>query len=1084
MKVTFYGETRRNFAKPSNESAVPSLGSFGIKEILMNEKWQEATTGTVSFTAENSWLQNNLFPGRNPSRTDGLFRRARYFSFKKSDNRIQTMVITGFDAEDNGDETSFITVSGSDPRIWFETMSSSKEISGENWGASRLQIAQWLSQRVSNNSSNGMQIWQRLPIDPMNASYSPTTQEYNNGIRTPSQAIPNGTIEIGIPDPLPIKPSVDDLLSTMSFIEIYPIDKFGADGTNSPWWEWGVRIKTPTGYLFSEKDGNLKINKYTGDYTRTETLAYNSNSPQQFSFASGENASRASLTGPWAGIVTESVTPPEGANINNFLRSKANTGTMNNKRMVIDCSINFEKLNINPFCGMQVNVRIGENIYIAEVNELTSHYSSETGWNVSSPVFVNMDSIDLTDPIETEKAITFVISGFTTYNIPTRSITGDYYNWRVFVDGKSYGVFSGSASSSGFIGLALADNGEHTITIIPADGQYTYGWGRAWAHGSSSSGLSSSALKRVLNDPDWAHIETETSIGNSFRAYQFRNCNGLITPVPESMPNSILTIGNNAFFHQYDGCSLLEYASSEYVSENAEGIIGDNFRSYQYSGCREILSAAPEIMSNKIIGYGDNFRSYQYYYDSPSYMKLNSAALEVESSSLKNIGHSYRRYQYSGTKIIKNSVEVNMNLDNAGSYFRAYQFYNCRSLENATDESSPNASIVGSYFRYYQFYDCRSLKEMQLEDASGISTYGDYFRGYQYGNCYSITEVKNEIMPSMSNVPGNYRYSMFGNCTSLTTLVPEHLPSSVLTIEGSLFKGYMFNGCTSLTYSQIEADWNNVTSISDFKVGMFSNCTSLTDIAEESSMNELLEITGQFQGSQYSNVGAGIAADERAMPKLKTMSRTVNPYRQGQYSSSKITEIGREADLPSLEIVNGGMRISMYSNCPNITNTKRYREGLMPLLVTTSIQNSDGRARQFENSGIVYPLIEGDKAGMMVGSRGSNGYRAYMYKNCANLIEVPIEQEVNEMWNGPSYVNYKNFRREQFANCPNIDPRGQNLIYNSNMNPVTSEGFRQDQYLNTIAKNTTGNRINYIDGTEVIEGQQNIPETFYSDPVV
>ena len=137
MKIQFFGETRKQFANVNTEGAVPLLGSFDVKEILLTERWQEAAEATISFLASPEWVQNNLYPGRNPGTFDAPFRRALYFTFRKENSQLMTFPIMTAEVEPSGTDM-LVSVRGADPRFWAETKSSSSVITGENWNASRL----------------------------------------------------------------------------------------------------------------------------------------------------------------------------------------------------------------------------------------------------------------------------------------------------------------------------------------------------------------------------------------------------------------------------------------------------------------------------------------------------------------------------------------------------------------------------------------------------------------------------------------------------------------------------------------------------------------------------------------------------------------------------------------------------------------------------------------------------------------------------------------------------------------------------------------------------------------------------------
>ena len=1094
MKVWFYGETRKLFLSANTEGAVPMLGNFDVKEILVNEKWQNATEASVSFVASEEWMQNCLFPGRNPSIASVPYRRARYFSFTKEDKTVLTLVLEDFDAVPLGDGNVEITVYGRDPRVFSETMSSSNASIGENWVTDRLTIAAWLSQRLSNSLAAGMEDWQKLPITQLNPSYTPTTAEAAIGLKKADDVTPAGNIEIGSPDPLPVYEAIQDLFANWLNAELYPINKFGADGTESPWWQWGIRTRMFSTATFSESNGTMKLNKYNGTWKNTETLAYSSNDQTKFAYTNGKTISRSRLSGPWAGIRTESVSIPEKANVDQFLRSKAKTGTMNNSRLTVDCEIDFTKNNVVPVCGMTVFVRIGSKIYNAEVNEVASHFSYETGWRSTSPVFVNMDSVDQVDPIDEQKDIQFVVSG-STFVIPTNCSAQEYYSWRVYVDGRSYGVFQGTSSAtSGGIPLEIGENTEHTIILQPSDGRYYYGWGRAFGFNQTNSSIPSltttnkNKVRRVLNDPDYAHLTSETYTGSYYRAYQWHGCTNLTQIVAEEMPNTVVVIGNYAFMAQYYDCRSLTYAATEYISPNITEI-DHEFRRQQYYQCNLLATPSVEHMPDSVISVGDHFRSEMYSSNLAAYKpNITTAPSEKHSANLETIGHYFRYRQYYRCNLLTvAATEAPINVIEIPNYFRSQQYYDCTKLVNISDEAPTTAQVVGFAFRNQQYYGCIDLQTAATEQSTGATIIGDNFRGAQYVGCTSLVNIFDEVAENPNTIGGAYRSGQYQNCTSLTYAAQEYA-SNITTAIGSAFRQSQYKGCTKLTTCFDEKISDNILEIPPrFRESQYSGCKLLTSIGKEAFPVNAEKISfNYFRYAQFSNIGQAIPPEEAPMPSL---TGQINPpgqnnypgYRERQYYNSEILEIAKEADFPATYIgrTETNFRAQQYEGCPNIKNDRLLTEGSIASFYTIM---RNYRNRQFYNSGIVHPLKENDPYELTTGGSAYTNfsYRESMYENCYYLQEVAVEQDHPE-WR-PSIYSNLSFRVRQYANCVQIDPRGQNVILKDALVPnARGANYRREQFANTVAKDTPADRINYLDGTPVIEGQDSIPTNFYTD---
>lgn len=1096
MKVWFYGETRKLFLSTNTEGSVPMLGNFDVKEILVNEKWQNATEASVSFVATEEWMQNCLFPGRNPSIATVPYRRARYFSFTKEDKTVLTLVLEDFDATPLGDGNIEITVYGRDPRVFSETMSSSNAAIGENWVTDRLTIATWLSQRLSNSLAAGMEDWQKLPITQLNPSYTPTTAEAAIGVKKADDIAPAGNIEIGTPDPLPVYESIQDLFANWLNAELYPIDKFGADGTESPWWQWGIRTRLFSTATFSESNGTMKLNKYNGTWKNTETLAYSSNDQTKFAYTNGTTISRSRLSGPWAGIRTESVSIPENANVQQFLRSKARTGTMNNSRLTVDCEIDFTKNNVVPVCGMTVFVRIGSKIYNAQVNEVASHFSYETGWRSTSPVFVEMDSVDQVDPIDEERDIQFVVSG-STFVIPTNCSEQEYYSWRVYVDGRSYGVFQGtSAATSVGIPLEIGENTEHTIIIQPSDGRYYYGWGRAFGFNVTNSSIPSltttnkNKVRRVLNDPDYAHLTSATYTGSHYRAYQWHKCIYLTQIVAEEMPNSVVAIGNYAFMAQYYGCRSLTYAATEYISPNITEI-DHEFRRQQYYSCGSLTTPSVEHMPDGVTTVGDHFRSEMYSSSSVSSAytsKITTAPAEKHSPNLEKIGHYFRyRQYYRCRELTVAATEAPINVTEIPDSFRYGQYSDCQKLVNISDEAPTTAQVIGVAFRTGQYSVCYNLQTAAKPTSTGAMIIGQNFRSGQYSGCSSLVTIFDEVPENPTTIGDNFMYGTYYGCSSLTYAAQEYASNSTIEI-GRYFRQQQYEYCTSLIVSLDEKISDNILEVPpSFRRQQYAGCKLLTTIGKEAFPINAEKISfNYFRYQQFANIGQAIPPEEASMPSL---TGQINPpgqnnypgYREQQYINSSILEIAKEADFPATYVgpTQTNFRSQQYSGCPNIKNDRLLTEGS---IASFSTINRSYRYRQFYNSGIIKPLKENDPLTLTTGGSAYTNfsYRESMYENCYYLQEVAVEQDHPE-WR-PSIYSDLSFRVRQYANCVQIDPRGKNLILkNALVSNARGADYRREQFANTVAKDTPADRINYLDGTPVIEGQDSIPTNFYTD---
>jgi hypothetical protein len=219
------------------------------------------------------------------------------------------------------------------------------------------------------------------------------------------------------------------------------------------------------------------------------------------------------------------------------------------------------------------------------------------------------------------------------------------YDWIVSVDGTELGVFAGTSSdSSAGIAITGLENTTHTVTIKP-NGDYTVGWGCAFGFWTGTSGANAIANKNkltaVLNDPGFAHLYTETNAGSNYRIYQYQNCTSLTQIAPETMPDTVTTIGIRFCDSQYNYCTSLIQAADEYISSSVT-YINDEFRYCQYQNCTSLIQAADEYLPDGLITIGSGLRMNQYQYCT----KLTQTAEEIIPDSVTFIGSTFRINQY------------------------------------------------------------------------------------------------------------------------------------------------------------------------------------------------------------------------------------------------------------------------------------------------------------------------------------------------------------------------------------------------------------------------------------------------------
>jgi hypothetical protein len=206
------------------------------------------------------------------------------------------------------------------------------------------------------------------------------------------------------------------------------------------------------------------------------------------------------------------------------------------------------------------------------------------GWfeNVTQPI-----------PPEPNKDIVFQFTG-ASFQIPISGRKNNVnapYDWVVYADDQELGVYAGTGYDSGAgISITGLENATHTVAIKP-NGEYSVGWGCAFGFYNNTSGANAAAnkdkLTAVLNDPDWAHLYTETNTGNYFRAYQCYGCTNLTQIPDEDLPDTVITVGNYYRYIQCYNCKSLTKAATE-ISLDSVTSIGNYFRYGQYQNCTNL----------------------------------------------------------------------------------------------------------------------------------------------------------------------------------------------------------------------------------------------------------------------------------------------------------------------------------------------------------------------------------------------------------------------------------------------------------------------------------------------------------------
>lgn len=1087
MRITFLGEHRYVYEVPSTEGDASILGSFEATEALHSRKWAAPNSFTATFTAPTSWVNTVLLPGRNPMGTIAPDRRARYFTIRKENGQITTMLIENYTIKKVSETDSKVEIVGADPRVLASRIPTTDALhTPTEWTGTRSELMRQVTDRLSNARIANKLPYSWVPITTLDYYWTPTDEQKRQGFVKLGESDPGGNITVAAPDPLPVDETLEDILAEWSDSELYPLETPGADATASPWWRWVIRKRVHSDYVFSEYNGTLVVNSIKGSNTYTETMAYQSDSKREFSFGNGHTPSNENLRGMWMAVKAEGHSIPEGVSAATYLRGRALTGNINNRRLEIDATVNFSKAGIEPVPGMTVLMRIDDRIVRVPLGEIVSHYSAEEGWTTTSAVFIDTDNIDLWDdtppPVLDAPYIQIIVNG-SNFSVPTNQWHGQNiaYNWNVKVDGRGVGNYSGfSAYDSPGIPLNLGGAGEHLIRIEPSDGQYDKGWADPFGFNRGEEGACNQANKdkliKVITDDLFGHFGwligqfancrnlTQTVpegdwikqgyITNS--AYQYYGCESLLEAPDEFVPNSIPEDFSYALFddhnaYKYANCYSLKVTAKESLPEGLE-VIPNNFRQGEYFGCYNLEEMSPEVMPNSVKHIQDNYRRDRVV---GAYL-IKTAPSEVMGSKVETIGNRFRYSIYSGTSIESAASEAMADsVVSVGDYFRGYMYSSCSKITSAGSEKiSSNLKDIGAYFRSNQFAYCSELTRAASEAMASFENCGFGLRSYQYAYCPALTDAASEVLPDGVVTLGDcYREYMYAYCTSLKKAPAEAAPDTIMDL-GNGYRNSMFFECTSLEDAAAEVLPANITDINhNYRVYQYSRCSNLKNPAKEILHATVVTLGIYYRANQYSYSGIINANDSLVEEDLSNIRDFTVPAKTGQQSDEEWYTYRGEY-----------YRFEQFRGCANLK----------------------------------YPLKEN---GVLSVTLVPNSFRGYMYAECTSLLRSSIENiidiHITIVDDTTATMSCgTNYRLGQYEDCTNLDQRGVHtleystrgrilpLMGNREVRPPS--GWRGGQYRGTKCKNNYTECIRFLDGADALwrSGKEatigDVPDSFYS----
>ena len=324
---------------------------------------------------------------------------------------------------------------------------------------------------------------------------------------------------------------------------------------------------------------------------------------------------------------------------------------------------------------------------------------------------------------------------------------------------------------------------------------------------------------------------TSFTIGDSVKHIPAYLCSGMTKLTSVTLPNSVTSVGNAAFYEcsgltspVYNSHSFAymptSYQGDYVIPEGIKQIAGSAFRGcvgltsvtipnsvtsigdYAFDGCSGLTSP---VYNSHSFAYMPT--SYQGDYVIPEGIKQIAGAAFRDCSGLRSITipnslTSIGDWAFNGCSSLT-SVTTGNGLTSIGDF----AFYECSSLTSVT--TGNGLTSIGEC----AFYGCSSLTSVTT--GNGLTSIGDY----TFDGCSSLTSI------TIPNSVTSIGECAFYGCSGLKSI---NIPNSLTSIER-----HTFDGCSSLTSITIP---NSVTSIG---YSAFSRCSGLTSVTIGNSVESI-----------------------------------------------------------------------------------------------------------------------------------------------------------------------------------------------------------------------------------------------------
>ena len=365
---------------------------------------------------------------------------------------------------------------------------------------------------------------------------------------------------------------------------------------------------------------------------------------------------------------------------------------------------------------------------------------------------------------------------------------------------------------------------------------------------------------------------TSFTFGNEVEHIPANLCSGMSKLTEITIPNSVTSIGDYAFYN----CSGL--TSVLWNAMNCK-----DFSSYIYSPFYKCSRITSFTFGNKV----EHIPAYLCYdMENLKEVTIGKSVTSIGETAFYNCS-GLTKVNYLGT--VDKWVEFDFNYSDSNPTYYAKDLYINNEL--LTDVKITTADSI----KNYAFYNCKSIKSVEI--GNSVTSIGNY----AFYGCSGLTSViwnarnyKDFSSYSSSpfyNIRSNITSFTFGNevehipaylCYGMSKLTEMTIPNSVTSIGD-----YAFRGCSGLTSVTIG---NSVTSIGS---SAFYGCSGLTKVNYLGTVDKWVEFDFNYSDSNPTYYAKDLYINNELITDVKiTTADSIKNYAFYNCQSIKSVEIG------------------------------------------------------------------------------------------------------------------------------------------------------------------------------------------------